>query len=57
MSFTIGADPEVFLERNNIPVSSIGKIGGTKYEPIHIQDGIFLQEDNVTVEYNIPPFL
>jgi hypothetical protein len=55
MSFTIGADPEVFLERNNIPVSSIGKIGGTKYEPIHIQDGIFLQEDNVTVEYNIPP--
>lgn len=53
--FTIGADPEVFLATNNSPVSSIGLIGGTKYEPIHIQDGIFLQEDNVTVEYNIPP--
>lgn len=53
--FTIGADPEVFLAANNSPVSSIGLIGGTKYEPIHIKDGIFLQEDNVTVEYNIPP--
>lgn len=53
---TIGADPEVFLQTNEgIPVSSIGKIGGTKYEPMHIQNGIFLQEDNVTVEYNIPP--
>jgi len=53
---TIGADPEVFLvDNNNSPVSSIGKIGGTKEHPIPIRDGIFLQEDNVTVEYNIPP--
>lgn len=53
---TIGADPEVFLvSKENRPVSSIGKIGGTKEHPIHIQNGIFLQEDNVTVEYNIPP--
>lgn len=53
---TIGADPEVFLQNNaGKPVSSIGKIGGTKDAPIPIRDGISLQEDNVTVEYNIPP--
>jgi len=53
---TIGADPEVFLANQaGNPVSSIGKIGGTKYAPIPIEDGICLQEDNVTVEYNIPP--
>ena len=53
---TIGADPEVFLaNKEGHPVSSIGKIGGTKYAPIPIENGICLQEDNVTVEYNIPP--
>lgn len=53
---TIGADPEVFLQdKVGNPISSIGKIGGTKHEPLPIKDGIFLQEDNVTVEYNIPP--
>lgn len=53
---TIGADPEVFLQDMvGNPVSSIGKIGGTKYNPLFIRDGIYLQEDNVTVEYNIPP--
>lgn len=53
---TIGADPEVFLvNAQHKPVSSIGKIGGSKQNPIPIRDGIFLQEDNVTVEYNIPP--
>lgn len=53
---TIGADPEIFLQDMvGNPVSSIGKIGGTKYNPLFIRDGIYLQEDNVTVEYNIPP--
>lgn len=53
---TIGADPELFLKsHNDSPVSSIGKIGGTKEKPIPVGNGIFLQEDNVTVEYNIPP--
>jgi hypothetical protein len=38
--------------------SSIGKIGGTKDNPLPVPalgKGFFLQEDNVAVEYNIPP--
>lgn len=52
----IGSDPEVFLvDENDKPVSAIGLIGGSKHEPLHIIDNFFLQEDNVMVEYNIPP--
>lgn len=66
MSFTLGCDPEVFLQdfSGNV-VSAIGKIGGTKRKPrviealsggnLLIQHGDFaLQEDNVTLEYNTP---
>ena len=54
---TIGADPEVFL----IDVlgnykSSIGLIGGSKRNPRQLEKkGFALQEDNVAVEFNIPP--
>lgn len=51
----IGADPEVFLVNNVRLISSIGLIGGSKYEPKDYGDGISLQEDNVAVEWNIPP--
>ena len=55
----IGADPEVFLvDRKGNFVSSIGKFGGTKLNPIPIpglRTGFAVQEDNVTVEFNIPP--
>ena len=52
-----GADPELFLRdmKDNTPVVSIGKIGGTKTSPREIGGGFALQEDNVTVEFNIPP--
>lgn len=54
----IGADPEVFLQerRNQEFMSAIGLIGGTKRSPRPISDvGHYVQEDNVAVEFNIPP--
>jgi len=56
--FRIGADPEVFLlDAQNAFVSAIDKIGGSKEEPLPlpIGDGFAVQEDNVAIEYNIPP--
>jgi hypothetical protein len=55
---TIGADPEMFLysetEEKFVPVC--GLVGGTKKEPIPVtKEGHSLQEDNVMVEYTIPP--
>lgn len=52
----LGADPEVFfINAENQYIPSLGLIGGTKAQPKDYGDGIMLQEDNVTVEYNIPP--
>lgn len=52
----IGADPELFLEKEGIIVSAEGLIGGTKHKPKKIDDrGYYVQEDNVMVEFNIPP--
>lgn len=51
-----GADPELFLrDENNFPITSIGKIGGSKTAPKQLGGGFALQEDNVAVEFNIPP--
>lgn len=55
-NITLGTDPELFLEKNGKIISAIGKIGGSKSEPQPISnDGHFIQEDNVAIEYNIPP--
>lgn len=56
MQITVGADPEVFLVNpaGNF-VSSVGRIGGSKDMPLPIGNGCAIQEDNVTVEFNIPP--
>lgn len=57
MKFTIGCDPELFLQDNKgALVSAVGLIGGTKESPRFIsEDGHAVQEDNVSVEFNIPP--
>lgn len=55
MKVTLGADPEVFFTANGKHVSAIGKVGGSKYEPLHIKDGFFVLEDNVAGEFNVPP--
>jgi hypothetical protein len=55
-NITLGTDPELFLAKDNKIISAIGKIGGSKSEPQPISDdGHFIQEDNVAIEYNIPP--
>lgn len=56
----IGADPEVFFveRKTNLPRSAEGLLGGTKDKPVPMQglpEGFFVQEDNVTAEFNIPP--
>ena len=58
MSLTIGADPELFLSNAAGKfISSIGKFGGTKAapQPLSIAKGCAVQEDNVALEFNIPP--
>ena len=56
--YTIGADPELFLKDTSGKfISSVGKFGGTKLnpKPLGRTKGLFVQEDNVAVEFNIPP--
>lgn len=54
MITTIGCDPEVFLKRGGEVVSAIGKVGGTKANPIPVKGGT-LQEDNILAEIGIDP--
>lgn len=55
-SITVGADPELFLAKQFMPISSVGLIGGSKESPAPLgREGFFIQEDNVAVEFNIPP--
>jgi len=57
-SVLIGADPEILLVKDNKFVSVEGLIGGTKSVPVPIPDmpsGFMMQEDNVMLEFNIPP--
>jgi hypothetical protein len=61
---SIGADPEMFLQdKTGKFISAIGKIGGTKEKPFvpkefrHFPNGFAVQEDNVAVEFNVPPSL
>jgi hypothetical protein len=55
----IGCDPEVFLQEkySGKYISAVGLVGGTKDKPRKFgpKDGFAIHEDNVAVEYNIPP--
>lgn len=55
----LGADPEVFLQdATGKHISAIGFINADKWNPMQIPDmpaGFTLQEDNVALEYGIPP--
>lgn len=58
MKVTCGADPEAFLiDIHGVLRSSIGKIGGSKHfpMPLPLGEGYAVQEDNVALEFNIPP--
>lgn len=55
---TLGCDPEIFLQSVMGELrSSVGLVGGTKIhpQPLPLGDGYAVQEDNVAVEFNIPP--
>ena len=57
--FKLGCDPEIFLTdaAENLR-SAIGVVGGTKEFPRplpELGEGYAIQEDNVAVEFNIPP--
>lgn len=55
----LGSDPEVFLQNTESkPISAIGYINADKWHPMQIPDmpdGYTLQEDNVSLEYGVPP--
>ena len=55
----IGTDPEFFLENaEGKVISAIDKIGGSKDKPKKLSKlgkGFAIQEDNVLLEYNLPP--
>ncbi len=51
----VGTDPEIFaIDKNGIYRSLIGKLGGSKRDPLPTKHG-FVQEDNVAGEFNIHP--
>lgn len=50
----LGADPEIFVSNNGKLVSAYGLIGGTKDEPIKVQQGA-VQVDGMALEFNIDP--
>ena len=56
-NITLGCDPEVFLRNKQGEfIASCGKFGGTKQNPLKLTDvGHYMQEDNVALEFNIPP--
>lgn len=56
IKYLLGCDPEIFVGDDTSVRSIIGKIGGTKAEPLPmpIGDGFAVQEDNVALEFNIP---
>lgn len=58
MNFTIGCDPEIFVADATSLRSIVGRVGGTKLFPRPLEelgDGFAVQEDNVAMEFCIPP--
>ncbi len=52
---TIGSDPELFLVRGSKFISAVGKCDGTKEKPFEWQKGFNIHNDNVAMEFNVPP--
>jgi Phage phiEco32-like COOH.NH2 ligase-type 2 len=55
--YMVGCDPELFLkDKNGNWKASCGLFGGSKEKPLPFgPKGFALQEDNVALEFNIPP--
>lgn len=54
-NITIGSDPEFFLVKKGLIVSSVDYIDGSKHFPYPLGDDYHVLKDNVLVEGNIPP--
>lgn len=54
MTFTIGADPEIFLKEDGKAISAFGMVEGTKTEPFKTMLGAY-QVDGMALEFNINP--
>lgn len=54
MSFTIGADPEIFVKKNGKSITPLGLMPGTKAEPHKTSHGA-VQVDGMAAEFNIDP--
>lgn len=54
MSFTLGADPEIFLQSSSESVSALDLIPGTKKRPFPLDKGS-MHPDNVTLEFQVAP--
>ncbi len=54
MSFTIGADPELFVGKNHKFISAHGMVQGTKRKPYPVEGGS-IQVDGMALEYNLDP--
>jgi hypothetical protein len=59
MKIKLGCDPEIFLaDAAGGLISAIDRIGGSKMFPRPLEElgtGFAVQEDNVAIEFNIPP--
>lgn len=56
--FMLGCDPELFLKSPTSFIASCGMVGGSKDYPMQLEglpDGFNIQEDNVAVEFGVPP--
>ena len=53
----VGSDAELFLLKAGRPYPVCALVGGTKQDPLPVLggNGYAVQEDNVTLEFNIPP--
>lgn len=52
---TLGSDPELFFTKDKKFVSAVGKCKGTKDMPFEFAPGFKVHNDNVAVEFNVPP--
>jgi len=58
VNFRLGCDPEVFLLNKQKLTSVVGLVKGDKANPLQIESlpkGFTLQQDNVALEFGIPP--
>lgn len=54
MEILVGADPEIFMFQNGVPISAHGMIRGNKHDPFVVKDGA-VQVDGMALEFNIDP--